>query len=119
MSVQFIEQHGKKQFAVIPFDIYSELLEKAEMLDDIKAYDEAMASNDEMIPSEVVNRLFSGESKVKVWREFRGLSQAALAEVANLSQANIAQIEGGKRTGSIASLKRIAEALTLDLDDLV
>jgi DNA-binding XRE family transcriptional regulator len=119
MSVQFIEQHGKKQFAVIPVDTYAVLLEKAEMLDDIKAYDDAMVSDEELIPGDVVDRLVNGENKIKVWREYRQLTQAGLAELSGMAQATIAQMEGGKRIGSIAALKKIATTLKLDVDDLV
>ena len=119
MNVQFIEQNGTRQYAIVPADTYALLLEKAEMLDDIKAYDEAMASNDELVPSEVVGRLIAGENKIKVWREHRGISQAPLAEKANMAQASIAQMEVGKLIGTVASLKKIAGALNLDLDDLV
>ncbi len=123
MNVQFIEQNGTRQYAIVPVDTYALLLEKAEMLDDIKAYDEAMAErcsafDDELVPGEIVNRLIAGENKIKVWREYRGISQATLAEKANMAQASIAQMEGGKRIGSVATLKKIAEALKLDLDDL-
>jgi DNA-binding XRE family transcriptional regulator len=119
MNVQFIEHNGQPQYAVIPAELYEELLEKAEMLDDIKAYDEALAADDELIPADIVYRILDGENKVKVWREFRGLTQAALAEIAGVGQAQVAQIESGKRRGSIAVLKRLAEALKVDLDDLV
>jgi DNA-binding XRE family transcriptional regulator len=119
MTVQFIEQNGTKQYAIIPADTYALLLEKAEMLDDIKTYDEAMANDDELVPSEVVERLIAGENKIKVWREYRGLSQSVLAEKANMAQASIAQMEAGKRIGSITVLKKISKALQLDLDDLV
>ena len=120
MNVQFIEQNGTKQYAIVPADTYALLLEKAEMFDDIKAYDEAMANdNEELIPAEIVYRLLGGENKIKVWREYRNMSQTDLAGRSGVAQAAIAQMEGGKRTGSIASLKKIAEALSLDLDDLV
>ena len=119
MNVQFIEQNGTRQYAIVPADTYALLLEKAEMLDDIKAYDEAMASDDELVPSAVVDRLIGGENKIKVWREYRGMSQAVLAEKASMAQASIAQMEGGKRIGSVAALKKIAKALNLDMDDLV
>jgi DNA-binding XRE family transcriptional regulator len=119
MNVQFIEQNGLRQYAIVPADTYALLLEKAEMLDDIKAYDEALASDDELIPSEVVNRLIDGENKIKVWREYRGMSQAVLADKACIAQATVAQMEGGKRVGSIAVIKKIAEVLNVDLDDLV
>lgn len=119
MSVQFIEQNGQKQYAVVPVADYEKLLEKAEMLDDIAAYDQALASEDELIPAEIVNRLLNGENKIKVWREHRGLTQSGLAESCNMAQASIAQMESGKRTGTVAALKKIAETLNVDLDDLV
>ena len=118
MNVQFIEQDGAKQYAIVPADDYALLLEKAEMLDDIKAYDEALASDDELVPAEVVGRLLAGENKIRVWREYRQLSQAALAGQSGMAQATIAQMESGKRTGSVAALKKIADVLGLDLDDL-
>ena len=107
-----------KQYAIVPADTYALLLEKAEMLDDIKAYDEAMAIDEELVPVEVVDRLITGEYKIKVWREYRGISQVALAEKVNMAQATIAQIEVGKRIGSVATLKKIAGALNIDLDGL-
>jgi DNA-binding XRE family transcriptional regulator len=119
MSVQFIKNNGVKQYAIIPADTYALLLEKAEMLDDVRAYDEAMASDDESIPSEIVDRLLSGESKLKVWREYRNLSQAELAEKCGVAQASISQIESGDRVGSITLLKKIASMLKLDVDDLI
>jgi DNA-binding XRE family transcriptional regulator len=119
MSVQFIEQNGQKQYAVVPVADYEKLLEKAELLDDITAYDLALASEDELIPAEIVNRLLTGENKIKVWREHRGLTQSGLAKICNMAQASIAQMESGKRTGTIGALKKIAEALDVDLDDLV
>lgn len=50
MSAQFIEIEGK-QVVVISADDYRVLLEKAEMLDDVAAYDRAkaaLAAGDEM-----------------------------------------------------------------------
>ncbi|MEY4211035.1 MAG: hypothetical protein RLZ92_1416 [Pseudomonadota bacterium] len=118
MSVQFIEQNGQRQYAVLPISDYASLLEKAEMLDDIHDYDEALVQDEEMIPASIVYRLMS-ENKTKVWREYRGMTQTELAEHCELAQATIAQIEGGKRTGSVEVLKKIAAALVIDLDDLV
>lgn len=106
--MRFIEQNSQKQYAVVPVADYEQLLEKAEMLDDINAYVQALASDVELVPADIVNRLLTSENKIEVWREHRGMAQAS-----------IAQIESGKRTGTVAVLKRIAEALSVDLDDLV
>jgi DNA-binding XRE family transcriptional regulator len=72
----------------------------------------------ERVPAEVVARLVASENPVKVWREHRSLSQRALAERAGLNFAYLSQIETGARRGPIATLKKLAAALDLDLDDL-
>ncbi|MGY2047302.1 helix-turn-helix domain-containing protein [Methylobacterium sp. JK268] len=77
------------------------------------------AGEEEVIPDEVVGRLLSGESRIRVWREHRGLSVAALAELAGLSQATLSQVEAGKRDGTVEIDRAIAGALNLTLDDLL
>lgn len=125
MSAQIIEKDGKAEFAVVPIDEYTALLEKAEDLDDVVAYDKAVAEleagEDELIPAEFADRLMDGdEHPLKVWREFRGLTQEQLAERAEgVSQAQIAQIETGARQGTVAVLKSLAGMLDVALDDLV
>lgn len=75
--------------------------------------------SDEFVPETVVNRLVSGESPLRVWREYRGLSHAALARAANTSRVQIVDIEAGRRTGSVRTLRRLADALGVGLDDVV
>jgi len=122
MSAQFIEIEGK-QVVVISADDYRALLEKAEMLDDVAAYDRAkaalMAGDDELVPAVVAHAILDGESPVRVWRQHREMSQVQLAEAADISQAYLAQIETGKREGTVALYRSLADALGVDLDDLV
>jgi transcriptional regulator with XRE-family HTH domain len=63
--------------------------------------------------------MLDGENRVPVWREFRRLTSKQLAEAASISQAYLWQIEAGKRDGSISTMKKIADALKIGLDDLV
>lgn len=119
MNVQFIESNGQREYAVVPIAVYNDLLEKAELLEDRAAYEKARQDDDELIPSELVYRLLDGENKIKVWREYRQMTQAELAEKSGMAQATIAQMEGGKRVSSVTALKKVAGALDLDLDDLV
>jgi transcriptional regulator with XRE-family HTH domain len=49
----------------------------------------------------------------------RGLSARELAAATGLSAPYISEIEGGKKEGSISAMKKIADALNVDLDDLV
>lgn len=122
MSAQFIEIEGK-QVVIIPADDYRVLLEKAEMLDDVAAYDRAKdalaASDDELVPAVVANAILDGESPVRVWRQHREMSQVQLAEATGISQAYLAQIETGKREGTLTLYRSLADALGIDLDDLV
>lgn len=121
-NIQLIERDGKPEWAVLPYDEYLKLLEQAEMLEDIRDYDIAKAElengGDELIPSEVVEALLDGENPIKVWREYRGLTQQQLADTAGISKPYLSQIETGKRKGTVDILSAIAKALKVSLDDL-
>lgn len=123
MKVQMIEKNGKPEYAVLAFADYQKLLEEAEMLADIRAYDEAKAriaaGDDEFFPSELLDRLLSGEHPLKIWREYRGLTLAQLGDACGVSAAALSQIETGKREPSVGLLKKLAEALRADMDALV
>jgi len=91
------------------------------MLQDIRAYDQAkqsLAEGEELVPSEVVYAILDGENPIRVWREYRGLTQAQLAGAAGISVSHLEEIESGKRQGTTLALSAIAESLGLDLDDL-
>jgi DNA-binding XRE family transcriptional regulator len=77
------------------------------------------AGEEELIPSEMVMRMVAGESPVRVWREHRGLTMAALAERARIAQPYLSQIETGKRDGTAQTMKKLAEALDVTVDDLI
>jgi len=123
MTIQIIERDGKPEWAVIPYETYLQLVEDAEMLQDIRDYDEAIAAlergEDELIPAEMVYAIADGANPIKVWREYRGLSQGQLAKIAEISPPYLSQIESGKRTGTTEVLSAIAKALNLSLDDIV
>lgn len=118
MSVQFINHNDKPEYAVLPFDEYQLLLKRAEVWEDNKTFDLSLLSDEETIPLEVVERLID-ENQLLVWREYRGLSQADLANRSGVSVDIIQQIETSQTTGSVAELKALAGVLSLDIDDLV
>ncbi len=73
----------------------------------------------EMLTLEEADRLIGGESPVKVWREKRGLTQYALAGMADISNNFLSEIERGTKEGSLDTLRKLAHALKVDLDSLV
>ena len=58
-------------------------------------------------------------SPVIIWRERAGLTQSALAQAASVSQSYLAEIEGGKKPGSAAMLRAIAQVLRVPMEHLV
>ncbi|MBX5153218.1 helix-turn-helix transcriptional regulator [Rhizobium sp. NLR8a] len=76
------------------------------------------AGEEELIPAEFVNRILDGESKIKVWRDFRGMTARDLAEKAGVSAALLSQIEKGERDGSFETIKMIAAALNVSIEEL-
>jgi DNA-binding XRE family transcriptional regulator len=123
MSAQIIERGGEPEYAVLPYAEYLRLVEDAEMLSDIRSYDHAKAAlargDDELAPAEVVNRLLDDDNPVRVWREYRGLTQAQLAKAAGITVSTISYIESGARKPSVEVLKSIAATLRVDVDELV
>jgi DNA-binding XRE family transcriptional regulator len=117
MKTQIIEKKGRR-FAVVPLKHFEQLKRDAEMLDDIRAYDAAKTRKEEAFPSDVAARLVTGESPIRVFREYRGLTQEQLAKSARIARAYLAQIEAGRKEGSVSVLRAIAAALKLDLDDV-
>jgi predicted transcriptional regulator len=73
---------------------------------------------DEPIPFEIVERRVAGESAVKIWREYRGLTHEDLAKASKASRPMIAAIETSRRKGGIDTLKKLAAALRAELDNL-
>jgi len=124
MSVQVINNNkGKPEWAVVPYETYLQLVEQAEMLHDVQDYDTAKAAlehgDDELIPSEVVYAILDGDNPIKVWREYRGLTQQSLADNAGISVPYLSQLETSKRKGSLEVLSAIAKALDVALDNIV
>jgi len=122
MNVQIIERDNSPEYAIVPYADYLRLVNLAEDAEDIAAADKALAElkngDDETIPFEMVKRLCDGANPVAEWRRHRGLTQAKLAGSVGVSQASVAGIESGKKNPSVALLRKLADALGVDMDDL-
>jgi DNA-binding XRE family transcriptional regulator len=122
-DIQIIERDGKPEWAVLPYEEYLELIEQTELLEDIRDFDRISAAiesgKEELIPSEVVYAILDGENPIKIWREYRKLTQQQLADTVGISKPYLSQIETGKRTGKTEMLSAIAKALDVSLDEVV
>lgn len=73
---------------------------------------------DELVPAQVADRIVDGESPLRVWREHRGFSQSGLARKTGVSRVQIVEIEGGRSSGSVRTLRRLADVLQVSVDDI-
>ncbi|WP_260397842.1 helix-turn-helix transcriptional regulator [Sphingopyxis sp. JAI128] len=110
----------------IPQEEYDRLREAAEDLADLRAYDGAKAAlaalaagEEELVPADYAKRLIAGESPLRVWRELRGLSQVGLGKASGVNRVQIADIEAGRGKGSVETVRKLADALGVAVDDLV
>lgn len=116
-KIQFIERNGKREYAIVPIDIFERMASASEDMDDIALYDVAMAADDGVrIPSEVLNAIVDGTHPIKAWRKYRDLTVQVLADQAQISKAFLSQIENRKRVGTIAVLSALARALDVSVD---
>ena len=77
------------------------------------------AGAEELVPAPVADRIIDGASPLQVWREHRGLSQSALARASGVNRVQVADIEAGRATGSVRTLRALADALGVAVDDLM
>ena len=118
--VQVIEADGKPAFYVVPADIWLRVREMVLDAEDAAAYTEAVAQDDGFrVPLSVVEAKLGGASPLRAWREHKGLTLQALADAASVSKPYVSQIESGKRTGTAATLKKLATALNVPADVLI
>jgi ribosome-binding protein aMBF1 (putative translation factor) len=131
MGVRF-QKTPKGEVAILPRRDYERLVARAAEADEdagtarlvAKARKE-IATGGPLLPKDIVDRLADGENPVRVLREWRerewpgGMTQMYLAHKTNLSQGYISDIENGRRTGTVAALRLIANVLQVPLDLIV
>ena len=118
MGTQYIlGADGKRLYALVPVAEYEALLDAAEDRTDAQIY--IASKNAPVIPGEMANRIFDGESPLRVWREHRGLDADDLAKRAGITEDQLLEIETGENDASLSVMASLARCLDLDVDDLV
>lgn len=119
-QIQYIERDGHREFAVVPIELWDRIKHLAEDLDDETLFDQATAAdNGFRVPAAVMDAELAGDHPVRAWRNYRRMTQDALAEATGISKPYLSQIETGQRGGTAELLKKLADALNVPLDLLV
>lgn len=106
------------ELIVLTREEYDRLVDLADEARD-RAVIEARKDEPTMPHELVMAMLTEGLHPLAAWRRTRGLSQSALAAAAGVRKATVADIERGKSRGRADVLRRLADALGLEVDDLI
>ena len=125
MAVQF-KKTDKGEVAILPRTEYERLVARAAEADEdigtariVARARKDVAAGAPLIPLDVAERIASGESPLKVLREWRDVTQAYLSFKTDIGQGYISDLENGRRKGTVAALSAIAKVLNVPLDILV
>ena len=61
----------------------------------------------------------SGETHLRAWRKYRGLTLAELSEIVGISQSYLTLVERGQRQGRPLQWRSLAEALRVTIEDIL
>jgi hypothetical protein len=125
MSVRF-QKTSRGEVAIVPRREYELLAAKASEAEEdagtariVARARKEIAGGGPLLPKAVVDRLANGQNPVRILREWRDITQMHLSFKTNLSQGYISDIENGRRVGTVAALRLIANVLDVPLDLLV
>jgi hypothetical protein len=114
---------NKGEIAILPRKDYEALAAKAREADEdigtarlVARARKEITAGMPLIPKEVVDRIVGGENALRVLRKWRGKTQLYISHKTNIGQGYISDLESGRRKGTTAALKKIADALKVPLD---
>jgi DNA-binding XRE family transcriptional regulator len=111
-----IEHEGKPTHVILPWAEWERIVDQL----DVAHARRALADpNTEWVPAEVAWPIAEGVDSIRAWREYRGLSQQALAAKVGIDQAMVARWEAGRNLPRLPALRRLAAALGISVDTLI
>ena len=125
MNVRFKRTH-KGEVAILSRKDYEALAAKAQQADEdlgtarlVARARKEIAAGMPLIPKEVVDRIAGGENALRVLRKWCDKTQFHISLKTNIGQGYISDLEKGRRKGTSAALKKIADVLKVPLDLIV
>jgi hypothetical protein len=125
MNVRF-KKTERGEVAILPRKEYEALAAKAAEADEdfgtarlVARARKEIAAGAPLIPKVIIDRIAKGGKPLRVLREWRDVTQLYLSFKTGLRQGYISDLENGRRKGTTAALKMIADVLNVPLDLLV
>jgi len=122
-KVQKITSPNGEEMVLMSVAEYERLIEAAEDLRDSEIAErsrrEIEAGAEELLTHAEVKEMLAAKTPLAFWRKKRGMTQASLANATGVAQGFLSEIEAGQKPGTAATLKKIADALRIKVDDLI
>jgi hypothetical protein len=113
----------KGEVAILPREDYEALAAKAREADEdvgtarlVARARREIAAGMPLIPKKIIDKIAAGENALRVVREWRGKTQLYISHKTSIGQGYISDLESGRRRGTTAALKKIADVLKVPLD---
>jgi ribosome-binding protein aMBF1 (putative translation factor) len=119
VKVDIIITPKGEKLAILPLDDYRRLVAESDANDIKTRVARARSGKEETLSLEETKKLLDAKTPLAFWRRKRGLTQAALAERAGISQSYLAGLEAANRKGDPPLIKRLSGALGVRMEDLV
>ncbi|MFV3127539.1 helix-turn-helix domain-containing protein [Niveispirillum sp. KHB5.9] len=102
------------------FEALLEMLEDAQDMAEIQAAMRRLErGEEEAVPFELAEQIMDGMHPVRVYRQYRELTQQALAEQASVSPSYLSEIESGRKPGSLEAMTRLSGVLRIPVECLL
>lgn len=116
-SIQTIYQGGVPAFVVLPFKEFER--EHPQEAEAIKAATPRIPHGD-YIPNAIVGKVIKeGQTYLRAWREYLGLTQAEVAIKSGITQAALSQMESGDSKLRKATRIKLAAAMGINQEQLM
>jgi predicted transcriptional regulator len=111
------------EIVILSRDEYDRLIEADEDWKDAETARRVIAdiaSGAETVLSEAeLDEYLNAKTPLSFWRKKRQMTQADLSKVTGIAQGFISEIESGQKPGTPATLKKLAQALNIKVDNLI
>jgi DNA-binding XRE family transcriptional regulator/PHD/YefM family antitoxin component YafN of YafNO toxin-antitoxin module len=120
---QTIHTPAGEEMVVLSKADYEALVTAAEDYEDVLLAERSLAriaaGEEELIPDAEMDTYLDAPTPLAFWRKKRGLTQAALAKAAGVTQAHLSETESGKKEARVGVLKELARALKVRVNELI
>jgi len=117
INYQIITSRGKPRFAIVEYQTFMKILEQVEGQKKVRSPAKRTRRRKEPTASELTQLMRT--TPIKGWRLFRNMTQSELAEKTGLKQTHVSLMEANKIKPRENTLKKLAEALNCEVEDLV